>query len=86
MIYNFIFEKKETDINQENINTVQQTEKERQLENATIYTDAMGSQFIQMLVERSLLNVLDTTNQATMIGLGKMYILSINKSNQNTED
>lgn len=70
----FYIRKKETDINQENIkniNTVQQTEKERQLENATIYTDAMGSQFTQMLIERSLLNVLDTTNQATMIGLGK---------------
>lgn len=70
----FYINKNETDATHEDIkhlDTVQQTEEERQLENKQIYADALNNQFTQMLIERSLLNVLDATNQAVMIGLGK---------------
>ncbi|MGX5378335.1 replication initiation protein [Ligilactobacillus sp. LYQ135] len=53
------------------IETVKQTQDERELENAKIYADAMGSQYTQMLMERMLLNPADMTNQSTMIELGK---------------
>lgn len=70
----FHIKKEEADSNQENqkhIDTVKQTEAERELENAKAYADAMSSQFTQMLMERMLLNPTDMTNQTIMIGLGK---------------
>ena len=53
------------------IETVQQTKQEREMENAKIYADAMGSEYTQMLMKRMLLNPTDMTSQQTMTYLGK---------------
>lgn len=52
------------------IENVKKTQKERQLEIAKVYADAMSSQYTKMLMERMLLFPDDLTNQKTMVALG----------------
>lgn len=61
------------------IETVEQTQQEREMENAKIYADAMASGYTQMLLQRFLLNPTDMTDQATMIGLGKKVYIKYDK-------
>lgn len=70
----FHIKKKNADAHKEDIkhiDTVQKTQEERAMENAKLYTDAMGSVYTQKLSELFLLNAMDMTDQPTMIGLGK---------------
>lgn len=53
------------------IETVQQTQRERDMENAKLYADAMASEYTQALLTRFLLNPTDMTDQGTMIKLGR---------------
>lgn len=61
------------------IETVQQTQKEREMENAKLYADSMANAYTQMLLQRFLLNPTDMTDQATMICLGKRVYVKYDK-------
>lgn len=78
----FHIKKKATDASAEDmkhIETVEQTQQEREMENAKLYADAMANAYTQMLLQRFLLNPTDMTDQATMIGLGKKVYVKYDK-------
>lgn len=78
----FHIKKKATDAfveDMKHIETVEQTQQEREMENAKIYADAMANGYTQMLLQRFLLNPTDMTDQATMIGLGKKVYIKYDK-------
>ena len=78
----FHIKKKVADASQEDvkhIKTVEQTQRERDMENAKIYADAMANEYTQMLLQRFLLNPTDMTDQVTMIGLGKKVYIKYDK-------
>lgn len=78
----FHINKKATDASAEDmkrIETVEQTQQEREMENAKLYANAMANAYTQMLLQRFLLNPTDMTDQATMISLGKKVYVKYDK-------